>query len=64
VYSRNTGIFVQADPNLESVTRAKAQTDLQQAALSDGILDTAASNARAAVTAMLEGLGFTHVEVR
>lgn len=64
VYSRDTGIFVSADPNLESATRAKAQTELQQAALSDGILDAAANNARVAVTAMLEALGFTHVEVR
>ena len=64
VYSRNTGIFVSADPNLESATRAKAQTELQQAALSDGILDAASNNARVAVTALLEGLGFTHVEVR
>ena len=64
VYSRDTGIFVRADPNLESVTRAKAQAELQQAALNDGILDAAANNARVAVTAMLEGLGFTHVEVR
>jgi hypothetical protein len=46
------------------MTRAKAQTDLQQAALSDGILDAASQNARSAITAMLEGLGFTHVELR
>lgn len=64
VYSRDTGIFVRADPNLESATRAKAQAELQQAALSDGILDAASKNARVAVTAMLQGLGFTHVEVR
>jgi hypothetical protein len=64
VYSRDTGIFVRADPNLESATRAKAQTELQQAALSDGILDAAAKNARVAITAMLQGLGFVHVQVR
>jgi hypothetical protein len=64
VYSRDTGIFVRADPNLESETRAKAQAELQQAALSDGILDAAAENARVAVTALLEGLGFAHVQVR
>src|SRR5579875_1226900 len=64
VYSRDTGIFVRADPNLESATRAKAQSQLQQAALNDGILDTARRNARAAVTAMLQGLGFSHVDVR
>jgi hypothetical protein len=64
VFSRETGIFVTADPNLESQTRAKAQDQLQQAALTDGILDTASKNARATVTAMLEGLGFDHVEVK
>jgi Protein of unknown function (DUF4230) len=64
VYARDTGLLVSADPNLESVTRAKAQQELQQAALADGILDAAAKNARATVTAMLEGLGFEHVEVK
>jgi len=64
VYQRDTGIFVKADPNLETQTRAKAQADLQQAALSDGILDAASKNARATVTAMLEGLGFQHVDVK
>ena len=64
VYSRDTGLFVAADPNLETETRAKAQQQLQQAALTDGILDAASKNARATVTAMLEGLGFEHVEVK
>jgi len=64
VYSRDTGLFVTADPNLETETRAKAQQQLQQAALSDGILDAASKNAHATVTAMLEGLGFDHVEVK
>jgi len=64
VYQRDTGIFVKADPNLETVTRSKAQAQLQQAALTDGILDTASKNAQATVTAMLEGLGFVHVEVK
>ena len=64
VYQRDTGIFVKADPNLETQTRAKAQAELQQAALTDGILDAASKNARATVTAMLEGLGFQHVDVK
>jgi Protein of unknown function (DUF4230) len=64
VYSRDTGLLVSPDPNLESQTRAKAQADLQQAALSDGILDAASKNAHVAVTAMLEGLGFSHVDLR
>jgi len=64
VYQRDTGLFVKADPNLETQVRSKAQAELQQAALADGILDAASKNARATVTAMLEGLGFQHVEVK
>lgn len=64
VYARDTGLFVSADPNLESVTRARAQGELQQAALSDGILDAASRNARETVRAMLEGLGFAHVQLQ
>jgi hypothetical protein len=63
VYSRMTGLLVPTDPNLESNTRAKAQRQLQVAALSDGILDTARKNARATVTTLLQSLGFQRVEV-
>lgn len=64
VYARDTGLFVRADPNLESVTRERAQAELQQAALKDGILDAARANARDTVRAMLEGLGFAHVRLQ
>jgi hypothetical protein len=64
VYARDTGLFVRADPNLETQVRQKAQSQLQEAALGDGILDAAAKNARAEVTAMLQGLGFVQVDVR
>jgi hypothetical protein len=63
VYARSTGLFVPADQNLESDTRAKAQQQLQQAALADGILDTARKNACATVTTLLYGLGFQQVDV-
>ena len=63
VYARTTGLLVPADQNLESDTRAKAQQQLQQAALSDGILDTARRNARATVTTLLFSLGFQNVDV-
>lgn len=63
VYTRSTGLFVAADPNLETATRGKAQGQLQNAALADGILKTATANAQDTVRALLEGLGFTHVEL-
>jgi hypothetical protein len=64
VYIRSTGLLVAADANLESDTRAKAQQQLQQAALSDGILDAARKNARATVTTLLSSLGFQHIDVK
>lgn len=63
VYARTTGLLVPVDQNLESDTRAKAQKQLQAAALSDGILDAARKNARATITTLLYGLGFTRVDV-
>ena len=63
VYARTTGVLVPADQNLETETRARAQQQLEQAALSDGILDAARKNARATVTTLLYGLGFQSVEV-
>jgi hypothetical protein len=63
VYSRNTGLLVSADPNLETQVRARAEEQLRNAALSGGILTTARQNARATVTSMLLGLGFQHIQV-
>ena len=63
VYARSTGLLVPADQNLESDTRTKAQSQLQEAALSGGILDSARKNARATITALLFSFGFQHVEV-
>jgi hypothetical protein len=63
VFARSTGLLVPVDQNLESDTRAKAQQQLQEAALSDGILDAARKNARATVTTLLYSLGFQNVEV-
>ena len=63
VYARSTGLLVPADQNLESETRARAQTQLQKAALDDGILDAATKNARATIASVLYGLGFQQVDV-
>jgi hypothetical protein len=62
VYSRQTGLLVPVDPNLESQVRQEAERQLQQAALLDGILKTASVHARATLTSLLQGLGFDRVE--
>ena len=64
VYSRDTGLFSSPDPNLESEVREEAERQLQQAALQDGILKTAADNARSTISGMLHGLGFHEVDIR
>jgi hypothetical protein len=63
VYSRDTGLFTSPDPNLESEVREAAEHQLQQAALQDGVLNTAAQNAQSTLTSMLKGLGFDHVDI-
>jgi hypothetical protein len=64
VYSRDTGLFSSPDPNLESEVREEAERQLEAAALQDGILKTAAENARSTISGMLEGFGFREVEIR
>ncbi len=63
VYARSTGLLVPVDQNLETETRAKAEDQLQKAALEDGILDVARKNARATVATLLYTLGFQQVDV-
>lgn len=63
VYSRTTGLLVNADPNLESQVRGEAEQQFTQAALADGVLNKARQNARTSVTALLVGLGFKRVDV-
>ena len=63
VYARTSGLLVPADQNLESETRTRAQQQLQQSALADGILDAARKNAISTVTTLLYGLGFQQVVV-
>jgi hypothetical protein len=64
VYSRDTGLFSSPDPNLESEVREEAERQLRQAALQDGILKTAADNARSTISGMLQGFGFHEVNLR
>ena len=62
VFSRQTGLLVAADPNLESETSQTAEKDIQDAATVDGILNIAAQNARSTLSAMAQALGFDRIE--
>jgi hypothetical protein len=61
VYSRQTGLLVPTDPDLETQVRQEAERQMHDAALADGILRTAQQNATATITSLLQGLGFEKV---
>ncbi len=63
VYSRQTGLLVPTDPNLETQVRQEAERQLLEAALTDGILRTAQQNAVLTVTSLLQGLGFEKIDI-
>jgi Protein of unknown function (DUF4230) len=62
VYSRQTGLLVPTDPNLETQVRQEAERELQEAALADGVLRTAQQNATSTITSLLQGLGFEKID--
>jgi hypothetical protein len=62
VYSRQTGLLVPTDPDLETQVRQEAERQLQEAAMVDGILRTAQQNASSTITSLLQGLGFEKIE--
>jgi hypothetical protein len=62
VYSRQTGVLVPTDPNLETQVRQEAERQMQQAALADGILRTAQQNAASTIRSLLQGLGFERID--
>jgi hypothetical protein len=62
VYSRQTGVLVPTDPNLETQVRQEAERQMQQAALADGILRTAEQNAASTIRSLLQGLGFEKID--
>jgi uncharacterized protein DUF4230 len=62
VYSRQTGLLVPTDPNLETQVRQEAERQLQEAAMADGILRTAQQNAASTIRSLLQGLGFQKID--
>jgi len=62
VYSRQTGLLVPTDPDLETQVRQEAERQLLEAAMADGILRTAQQNGSSTITSLLQGLGFEKIE--
>lgn len=62
VFSRQTGLLVPTDPNLETQVRQEAERQMQAAALADGILRTAQQNAASTISSLLQGLGFEKID--
>jgi hypothetical protein len=62
VYSRQTGLLVSTDPDLETQVRQEAERQLQEAAMADGILRNAQQNAASTIVSLLQGLGFEKIE--
>jgi hypothetical protein len=62
VYSRQIGLLVPTDPNLETQVRQEAERQLQEAAMADGILRTAQQNAASTIRSLLQGLGFEKID--
>src|SRR5271156_2586682 len=62
VYSRQTGLLVSTDPNLETQVRQEAERQLEEAAMADGILRTAQQNAVSTISSLLQGLGFEKID--
>jgi len=61
VYDRETGLLTRGDVDLESEARRVAQESVAEAALEDGILETAKKNAELYFSLLLRDLGFPEV---
>jgi hypothetical protein len=61
VYDRQTGLIRKADPNLETQVRQTAEDEIRKAALDDGILAQAQTNAEAYLLKFFNALGYKSV---
>ena len=60
IYSVQTGLLVQSDPNLVLLCLQGAKDKIMQAALDDGILNIAGQNAQAYLTKFFAALGYAN----
>ncbi len=61
VYDRETGLLTHGDINLETTARQAAEDQIRQAALDDGILAQAQTNAETFMESLLNKLGYPQV---
>lgn len=61
VYDRETGLLTHGDINLETAARQAAEDQIKKAALEDGILNQAQTNAEMYLESLLNELGYTQV---
>ncbi len=64
VYDRETGIFTHGDVDLETLARQAAEDEIEKAALEDGILDLARTNAESYLGLLFRDLGYAEVIFR
>jgi hypothetical protein len=61
VYDRQTGLLTHGDPSLETQARQVAEDEIRKAALADGILDLANTNAQTYLGWFFGSLGYKQV---
>lgn len=61
VYDRETGLLTHGDPNLETTARQVAEQEIYKAALEDGILELAQTNAENYLSRLFRSLGYPEV---
>jgi hypothetical protein len=61
VFDRQTGLFTQGDPTLETQVRQVAEQEILKAANAEGILDQAATNAQTYLRWFFETLGYKQI---
>lgn len=61
VYDRETGLLTRGDVNLETQARQVAEQEILRAALEDGVLELAQTNAEGFMRSLLLSLGYTEV---
>jgi len=63
VYDRDTGIFTEGNPGLESEARRVAEQQILQAACEDGILKRASDEGKRSIENLVKAFGIKSVTV-